>query len=391
MDYDFDTPVTRRGTGSLKWDATSRFSDIDGNDVLPMWVADTDFQIAPVIRDALARMADDGLTGYFSDLDNMRQAVTWWMHTRHAWDIDPSWVLSTHGLGNALALVISALTAPGEKVVIFTPVYHEFASRIRAAGRAPAEIPLALAEGRQGFDFDTAAAQMDGSERLMILCSPQNPGGRVWTRGELQAAARFARDNDLFVISDEIHHDLVYPGAHFVPMAAATDIADRLITITAPSKTFNTPGLRFGNIIIEDTALRRRLSQTLNALSIQPNMAGVRACEAAYTPQGAAWADAQLAYLDANRKLFDAGLAAIPGVKPMPLEATFLAWVDFSGTGMTDAELTERIEGRARIVVNRGPDFGPGGTHHMRFNFGTQRARVDEAITRLQSAFGDLQ
>lgn len=387
----FDELITRRGMGSLKWDATGLVADIDGDDVLPMWVADTDFQIAPVIRDALVEMAEYGVTGYFSDLNKAREAVTWWMETRHTWQIDPSWVLATHGLGNALALIIDALTHKHDGVVLFTPVYHAFAERVRVAERRLVEAPLAVADGRMTFDLERAAEMLDGSERLLILCSPQNPGGRVWSEAELQAVAAFAREHDLFVIADEIHHDLVFPGRTFVPFAKVTDIADRLVTITAPSKTFNTAGLRYGNIIIEDPALRARLQKTLHGQSIQPNMAGVRACEAAYSPAGAVWADAQVAYLDVNRQAFDAGVNAIPGVQSMPLEATYLAWVDFSGTGMEEDEITARLEGQARIVTNKGPTFGAGGGRYRRFNLGTQRARIDDAVARVAAAFGDLQ
>jgi len=174
-------------------------------------------------------------------------------------------------------------------------------------------------------------------------------------------------------------------------MAEAGADPARLVTITAPSKTFNTAGLRLGHIIVADTELRSRMRRTLDALSIQPNMAGVIAATAAYSPEGADWADALVAYLDGNRRVFEAGMNAIPGVRAAPLEATFLSWVDFTGTGMDEAEIEERVFGRARIATNRGPGFGPGGEGHMRFNIGTQRARIGEAVRRLQAAFGDLQ
>jgi cystathionine beta-lyase len=388
---DFDEPVERRGTTSLKWDAIGRACGIEGSDVLAMWVADTDFRTAPVVRRALVEMAEAGLLTYMSDLDAMREAVSWWMSERHGWSVEPEAVLTAHGLGNALALAIDSLTGPGDGVVIFTPVYHEFAARIRAAGRRPVEVPLAVSDGRLTFDLDRAASVLDGSERLMILCSPQNPGGRVWTEAELKAVAELADARGLYVVSDEIHHDLVYPGARFRPTASVTDISERLVTITAPSKTFNLPGLRLGHMIVQDGALRSRLSATLNARSIQPNMAGVVATKAAYSPDGAEWVDALVAYLDGNRRVFDAGVNAIPGLSSMPLEATFLAWVDFSATGMDQAEILERVQGRARIAVNNGTMFGPGGEGFLRFNFGTQRARVAEAVDRLTEAFSDLQ
>ncbi|MDJ1008918.1 MAG: PatB family C-S lyase [Paracoccaceae bacterium] len=388
---DFDEPVDRRHTTSLKWDGMGRFAGADGADLLAMWVADMDFRAAPVVCDALAEMSKAGLLGYMSDLDAMRAAVAWWMKTRHDWEISDQEVLTTHGLGNALALAIGRLTEPGDGVVLFTPVYHEFAGRVNAAGRRPVEVPMSVADGRQEFDLDRAAAMLDGTERLMIVCSPQNPGGRVWSTGELEALGDFADRHGLFVLADEIHHDLVYPGHRFVPMEAVTDLGGRLLTITAPSKTFNTPGLRVGHMIVRDPALRRRLVAHLGALGIQPNMAGVVAATAAYSPDGAAWADALVTYLDGNRQLFEAGINAIPGVRAMALEATFLAWVDFSGTGMDQAEIEERVLSRARIVANPGPSFGPSGEGHMRFNLGTQRARVEKAVGRLQRAFADLQ
>ena len=388
---DFDELVERRGTNSLKWDGVGRATGIEGTDVLPMWVADTDFRTAPVIRDALARMAETGLMAYMAGLDEMRAAVAWWMETRHDWRIDPGAVLACHGLGNGLALVIDALTEPGDGVVVFTPVYHEFAARIRAAGRRPVEVPLAVEDGRQTFDLDRAGEMLDGTERLVIVCSPQNPGGRVWTGAELSAVAAFAEARGLYLLADEIHHDLVYPGRRFRPMAEAGADPARLVTITAPSKTFNTAGLRLGHIIVGDEELRSRMRRTLDARSIQPNMAGVIAATAAYSPEGADWADALIAYLDGNRRVFEAGMNAIPGVRAMPLEATFLSWVDFTGTGMDQPEIESRIFGRARIAANRGPGFGPGGEGHMRFNIGTQGARIDEAVRRLQAAFADLQ
>lgn len=388
---DFDEPVERRGTNSLKWDGVGRGTGIEGDDVLPMWVADTDFRTAPVVRDALARMAEAGLMAYMSDLGEMRAAVAWWMEARHDWRIDPEAVLACHGLGNGIALAIDALTDPGDGVVIFTPVYHEFSARIRAAGRRPVEVPLAVEGVRQTFDLDRAGEMIDGTERLVIVCSPQNPGGRVWTGAELSAVAAFAEARGLYLLADEIHHDLVYPGRRFRPMADAGADPERLVTITAPSKTFNIAGLRLGHIIVADKGLRHRMRRTLDARSIQPNMAGVIAATAAYSPEGADWADALVAYLDGNRRAFDAGVNAIPGVRSVPLEATFLAWVDFTGTGMDQAEIEERVSDRARIAVNRGPSFGPGGERHLRFNIGTQRARVSEAVRRLQAAFADLQ
>jgi cystathionine beta-lyase len=226
---------------------------------------------------------------------------------------------------------------------------------------------------------------------MLILCSPHNPGGRVWTRAELEGVAAFARRHDLILVSDEIHHDLLMPGQRHIPMAHIDGIADRLVMMTATTKTFNIAGGHTGNVIIHDEALHARFAARMAALGISPNSFGLVMAEAAYSPEGAAWVDALCAYLDGNRALFDAGVNAIPGLRSMPLEATYLAWVDFAGTGMDRAEFTRRVEREARICVNHGPTFGTGGESFLRFNIATPRARVAEAVARLQAAFADLQ
>jgi cystathionine beta-lyase len=241
------------------------------------------------------------------------------------------------------------------------------------------------------MDFAAYDAQMTGTERMLILCSPHNPGGRVWTREELQGVAEFARRHDLILVSDEIHHDLVMPGHGHIPMAHIDGIRNRLVMMTATTKTFNIAGAHLGNVIIPDERLRARFAQRMAAMGLSPNSFGLFMAEAAYSPEGAEWVDALCAYLDETRRLFDAGVNAIPGLKSMPLEATYLAWVDFSDTGMEAAEFTRRVEREARICVNHGPTFGSGGDGFLRFNIATPRARVAEAVERLQAAFADLQ
>src|SRR5690606_7922760 len=209
---------------------------------------------------------------------------------------------------------------------------------------------------------------------------------------ELRAIADFAKRHDLVLVSDEIHHDLVLPGArHRVMATAAPDIADRLVTMTATTKTFNIAGAHIGNVIIADETLRARFAAKVNALGISPNSFGMHMATAAYSPEGAAWVDALVAYLDGNRQVFDAGVAAVPGLASMALEATYLAWVDFAGTGMAPAEFIARVEKDAGIAANHGATFGKGGESFLRFNLATPRARVAEAVERLQSAFADLQ
>ena len=276
-------------------------------------------------------------------------------------------------------------------MVLFTPVYHAFARVINAAGRRVVECPLVNNDGRYEMDFDAYDAILDGSEKMVILCSPHNPGGRVWTRAELDGVADFARRHDLILVSDEIHHDLVFPGTKHTVMTHIDGITDRLVMMTATTKTFNIAGSHSGNVIIPDDALRARFAQRMAGLGMSANSFGIVMAEAAYSPAGAAWVDALVGYLDGNRKLFDAGVNAIPGLNSMPLEATYLAWVDFANTGMARDEFTTRVEQTARIAANRGPTFGTGGDSFLRFNIATPRARVEEAVSRLAQAFSDLQ
>jgi cystathionine beta-lyase len=241
------------------------------------------------------------------------------------------------------------------------------------------------------MDFDAYDALMTGNEKMLILCSPHNPGGRVWTKAELEGVADFARRHDLILVSDEIHHDLVMPGQRHIAMPHIEGIADRLVMMTAATKTFNIAGAHLGNVIGPVAKLRAQFAARMGAMGISPNSFGLFMAEAAYSPEGAEWVDALCAYLDGNRQLFESGMQAIPGVRAMPLEATYLTWIDFAGTGMVAAEYTGRVERDARVVANHGPTFGTGGESFLRFNIATPRARVQEAVERIQTAFADLQ
>lgn len=388
----FDESVDRRGTHCAKWDSMQANYGVSPEDGIAMWVADMDFRPPACVQRTLEHMAGHGIYGYFGSDGDYLKAICWWMQVRHGWTVTPREILTTHGLVNATALAIDTFTQPGDGVVVMSPVYHAFARVIRASGRELVECPLALVNGRYEMDFVTWDAQMTGRERMLILCSPHNPGGRVWSEAELQATADFARRHDLILVSDEIHHDLVYPGQHHRVMAtAAPDILDRLVMLTSASKTFGIAGAHTGNVIIPDAGLRKRFAGRLAALGISPNSFGMMMVPAAYSPEGAAWVDRLMRYLDGNRRLFDRAVNAIPGLRSMPLEATYLAWVDFTGTGMPEAEIAARIEGKARIAANHGATFGRGGEGHMRFNLTMPRPRVAEAARRLAAAFADLQ
>ncbi|MEO0485411.1 MAG: MalY/PatB family protein [Pseudomonadota bacterium] len=386
----FDELIDRRGSHCMKWDLFDKLYDVPADDGLAMWVADMDFRPPACVQQAVQDMVDHGVYGYFGDNSKYLAAIQWWMSERHGWDIHPDWVFTTHGLVNGTAMCVDAFTAPGDGVVLFTPVYHAFAKVIRAAGREVVEMEMVNANGRYEMDFDTYDAAMTGRERMVILCSPHNPGGRVWTKAELEGVAAFAQRHDLILVSDEIHHDLTF-GATHTPMAKIDGIEDRLVMMTATTKTFNIAGSHSGNVIIPDPDLRKRFGDRMMALGMSPNSFGLFMATAAYSPEGAVWVDDLCTYLDGNRRVFDDGVNAIPGLSSMPLESTYLSWVDFSGTGMERSEFTSRVEKHAKIAANHGPTFGKGGESFLRFNIATPRSRVEQAVQRLAEAFGDLQ
>jgi cystathionine beta-lyase len=387
----FDTPIDRRNTHCVKWDAMEGIYGVSLDEGIAMWVADMEFRAADPIKQAVQDMVDHGVYGYFGDESKYRAAIQWWMRERHGWTIETDWIFTTHGLVNGTALCIDAFTQPGDGVVLFTPVYHAFARVIHAANRQVVECELVNNDGHYEMDFDAYDAQMLGNERMLILCSPHNPGGRVWTKAELEGVAAFAKRHDLIIVSDEIHHDLTMPGQTHIPMPHIDGIADRLVMMTAATKTFNIAGSHVGNVIIADPDLRAKFGGRMAAMGISPNSFGLHMVTAAYSPEGAAWVDELRTYLDKNRKIFDAGINAIPGLRSMALESTYLAWVDFSGTGMTREEFTARVEQTAKIAANHGPSFGTGGDNFLRFNIGAPRAQIKDAVARLQKAFEDLQ
>lgn len=388
----FNDPIDRRGTQSSKWDRMEQLYGVSPKDGLAMWTADSDYATAPCVLDALQRAVDHGVFGYSWEHPEYLAAVQWWMKTRHGWDVDTDWILTSQGLGNAIALCLDVWTEPGDGVMIFTPVYHEFAHKVNKTGRRVVECPMVREGDTYVIDLDEAQRRLTGNESMLIWCSPQNPSGRIWTAEELRAVAAFADRNGLILVSDEIHHDLIYPGQTFVPTdIASPETRHRAVYLTAASKTFNIAGQRTGNMIIPDPDLRAAMKQRLYTLDYGASALGITMITAAYSPEGASWVDAQMAHLQENRILFDEAVNAIPGLWSMPLQSTYLAWVDFSGTGMTHDEVTARLRDDAKIAASAGPGFGTGGESFERFNLATQRYRIQDACDRLRSAFADLQ
>ena len=389
---DFDEVIDRRGTHSSKWDTMEELYGVSPDSGLSMWVADMDFRAPKIIQEKLHGINSHGIYGYYGDYKEYNNSIKWWMKNRHNWEIDTSWIFTTHGLVNGTGLCIDAFTKPGDGIILFTPVYYQFSNLVEAARRKVVECPLKLIDNHYHFDFVEYERNLSGDEKMVILCSPHNPGGRVWTKNELQEVAKFAKKHDLVLVSDEIHHDLVYPNkSHTVMPIANPSVCDRLVMMTATTKTFNIAGAHSGNVIISNPNLRQKFSQRIKALGISPNSFGLFMATAAYSPEGAEWLDELLHYIDGNRVIFDREVNKIPGLSSMPLEGTYLAWVDFSGTGMEEEEFIYRVQEKAKIAVNHGSTFGTGGEKFLRFNLATPRTLVVEATKRLKDAFSDLQ
>ncbi len=376
MPIDFDTPIERAGTWSLRWD---RYR---GRDVIPLWVADTDFRSPDAVIEALHRRVAHGVFGYTVAPDELRQAIVERLSRRYAWSVDPSWIVFLPGVVPGLHLAVRHLTEPGEHVLLPTPVYHHFRLAVERAPRAHDAVPLALRSGRWVLDEEQLAARLRPDSRLLLLCNPQNPGGTVFTHAELERIAGLAAKHQLVICADEIHADLILePGARHVPIASlAPEISRRTVTLMSPNKTYNFPGVGCAWAVIEDETLRRRFSADLHATVPDPSLLGYVAALAAYR-DGDAWLDAQLDYLRANRDLVASSLRDVPGLSMAGIEATYLAWIDASGLGVEDPSARFLDFG---VALSPGAQFGAPG--FVRLNFGTQRARLEEALRRMRRA-----
>ena len=389
---DFDRLIERRGTHATKWDMMAKLSGINAADGIPMWVADMDFAAPPGVTQALAAVVERGVHGYYADNGSWAKALADWLARRHGLSIDPEWVSPTPGVVSGLGLILQAVSVPGDEVVVFPPAYHAFRKIILANERRILDAQLVERQGRYVMDLDALRAMLTPRTKVVFFCSPHNPGGTVWSADEIRALAAFCTEHDLILVSDEIHCDLVLGGAKHVPtIAAAPEVADRLITCVAATKTFNLAGAHVGACVTSNPELKRKLDARIAASGLGSYAAfGMIATEAAWRT-GDAWLDELLPYLAGNRDLLDSRIeAAAPGARSMRLDATYLAWVNFSGTGLKAEDVAKRVSERARIFVSPGAQFGPGGETWLRFNFATPRPILREALDRLDDAFRDL-
>lgn len=383
---EFDRIIERRGSECAKWDDADAL--FGARDVLPMWVADMDFAAPPQVLDALHQRVDHAVFGYESSRhDGAFAAVTAWLQRRHGWQVEPEWLATTSGVVSGIHLAVQSFTEPGDGVIIQPPVYHPFFDCVRNHGRKLVENPLRLENGRYRFDLEDLERKAAGA-RLLILCSPHNPVGRVWEREELEAVAAIAERHGLLVISDEIHGDLIFQPHRLFPFGTLKGISpDRVITFLAPSKTFNLAGLAASIAVIPDPELRSRFVRNQRTLGVgKSNLLGLVALEAAYR-FGEPWLERLLAYLEDNaRHLAAVARREWPGIGVDVPEGTYLAWLDCRQLGLAEDELHRLFFQQARVALNRGSQFGREGSGYMRLNFGTPRALLDEGVQRITGA-----
>jgi len=391
--FDFDRLIERRGTHSSKWDNMARVAGGPvPDDAIPMWVADMDFGAPPGVTAALAEEVKRTAHGYYADTGSWAAALVDWMARRHRLAVDPAWVSPVPGIVSGLGLVLQAVSEPGDEVVVFPPAYHAFRRIIPANRRRILDVELVETDGRYAIDLDALSAALTPATKVVFLCSPHNPGGTVWSADQLGALAALCIERDLILVSDEIHCDLVFDGARHTPtLAAAPEVADRLVTCVSATKTFNLAGAHVGALLVSNPELKRCIDERIGASSLASyNRFGMIATEAAWRT-GAPWLDALLTYLAENRDLLDHRIeATAPGARSMRLDATYLAWVDFSGTGLAPVDVAERVKAGAHVFPSPGSQFGPGGDGWLRFNFAMPRPLLIEALERLDAAFEDL-
>ena len=387
MKYDFDRVIERRGTDCAKYDLAEQLGY--PKDVLPMWVADMDFQAPEGVLEALRRGVDHGIFGYPAVQRDYDDAVTGWFERRFGWHTQSEWIVRTPGVVFALSAAVRAFTAPGEAVLIQPPVYRPFFNVVRQNGRRLAESPLVLRDGRYEIDFEDFERVVEREKpRMFILCSPHNPVGRVWSREELRRLGDICLRHDVIVASDEIHCDFTWPDHPHTPFAQAVpELAERTLVCTAPSKTFNLAGLQASNIFIPGKDLRERFTAELEAVACtELNVLGLAACKAAYQT-GEAWLDALRDYLKGNVAFMrDFIRDRLPMLRFIEPEGTYLAWVDFSALGLSKEALHDLIANRARLWLDDGDIFGAQGAQFQRFVLACPRSVVKEAMERLEAA-----
>lgn len=389
MEYDFSRPTERRGTDSYKWDSAPE------TDIIPLWVADMDFETFPGITEALQRRVAHGIFGYTRVPEAYYEAVCNWFGKRHGWHINREDIIYTSGVVPAVSAVIKALTLPGDQVIVQGPVYNCFFSSIRNNGCETVSNSLIYnkEELRYEIDFDDLERKLAHERaRLMLLCNPHNPGGRVWTRDELTRVAELCHKYGVRVVSDEIHCELTLYDNEYVPFGSLPDeLSHGSITCCSPSKAFNTAGLQIANIVCRDAEVRNRIDRAININEVcDVNPFGVIALQAAYSDEGYEWLTQLRAYISSNYDLLRERFAReLPKCKVMRMEGTYLAWIDCSELHIPSDEIEEMLMHENKVWVNAGSMYGTEGAAFIRINMACTSELLNEGITRIVNGLGD--
>ncbi|MDN5752457.1 MAG: pyridoxal phosphate-dependent aminotransferase [Nitrosospira sp.] len=392
FNHDFDSDINRAGTASLKYDGRKKM--FGAAEVIPLWVADMDFAAPPAVVRALAERAAHPVYGYTVYPDSLYESLMDWLRRRHGWAVRREWIVMSPGVVPSLHAAVMAFAEPGEAVIVQPPVYYPFFSAVTSTGRQPVYNPLRLTNRRYGIDFDHLE-QCAAGARLLLLCSPHNPVGRVWSKQELECILRIARKHDLVIFSDEIHADLVYPGnEHLTLSMLSRTLAESrpdIVTAVAPSKTFNIPGLNLSALVVPNPECRRALIQAFEAMHVSAsNPFSIAAFEAAYR-EGEAWLDELLIYLRQTRDYVAAYLAThLREIRLIEPEGTYLLWLDCRalkvGLGMNDAQLRHFFVHEAGVGMSPGTLFGEAGSGFMRMNIGAPRHIIQAALENIRKA-----
>ena len=383
MIYNFDTPINRRDTNSYKWDS------LDMENVIPLWVADMDFKTSPCIIEALRKRVEHGVFGYTRVPDSYYQATIDWFSRRHNWNFNASDIIYTSGVVPAISAIIKALTKPGDKVIIQTPVYNCFFSSIRNNDCIASENNLIYKDNTYYIDFeDLERRASDPKAKLLLLCNPHNPSGRVWTYNELMQIYDICKRHNVTVVSDEIHCELVYPPFVYIPFCSLSDeIAERSVSCVSPSKSFNIAGLQIANIVCRNEEMRKKIDKAININEVcDVNPFGVLATIAAYN-EGEPWLTELIDYLQRNYEfLVTFFINELPHIPVVKLEGTYLVWIDCRSAGISSGELEEKLIREAGVWLNPGSMYGGAGEGFMRINIACPRSRLEEGLKRLKKA-----
>jgi cystathionine beta-lyase len=386
MQYNFDEIIDRTGTGSIKHDLREKIFHTP--DVIPMWVADMDFKTPQFIMDALRARLDHEILGYTHIPEAFYRAIVNWNQNRNQWNVQPDWISFAPGVVPALNLLVMAFTKPGDDIIVQPPVYFPFFSAVTQHGRNLVRNPLAYVQGEYRMDFEDLESKITQRTRMLFLCSPHNPTGNVWSLADLNELAKICIRNNIIIVSDEIHADLIYPGQHHYPLAAISEaIASHTITCMSASKTFNLAGLSTAYLIISNAGLKRQYDEVLERVHVGAgNIFGYIATQAAYE-HGLPWLEQLMSYLEGNLRYLQRFVAEhIPKIHVVNPSATYLVWLDCRTLGMEPEELRSFMIHKAGVGLNNGPQFGKEGEGFQRINIACPRTLLHEALVRMSSA-----